>query len=70
MHGVVSIGDGLMPAIPLGQLDMSNYYSHFLPSTSVRVYKEDMPSPSPSTSVRVYGEDVILMASTIVMLSG
>lgn len=33
--GVVSLGDGLMPAMELGKLVKDNYYSHFIPSTAV-----------------------------------
>lgn len=36
--GVVSIGDGLMPGMPLGKLGQSNYYNHFLLSTAVRAW--------------------------------
>ncbi len=35
IHGIVSIGDGLMPGRPLGRLDTSNYYTHFLLSKMV-----------------------------------
>ena len=35
--GIVSIGDGLMPGMPLAKLDGSNYYSHFLLSKEVGV---------------------------------
>ena len=35
VSGVVSIGDGRMPGMPLANLDPSNYHSHFHLSTVV-----------------------------------
>ena len=35
LSGIVSVGDGRMPGIPLAKLDKHNYHSHFHLSTVV-----------------------------------